>query len=125
MDAARAAADDGNEEVLGVDIGASPVEGRLLVDPIDGAGSGDTDDPDGEPGLTPEEAATDGVGLPGGDGDDDGDHRRLPAVFRANANRWYVPDSDTHDWAVRTRDGGRRYYKTLDGAAERLRREYQ
>ncbi|MFC7138201.1 hypothetical protein ACFQRB_20455 [Halobaculum litoreum] len=47
-----------------------------------------------------------------------------PDVFETHADRWYEPDSRTYAWAVRTADGGRRYFKTEE-AAERLRREYE
>ena len=40
------------------------------------------------------------------------------------ANRWYRPDSDTYEYAVRTPDGGRRYLKTRDGAVTALERYY-
>ncbi|WP_435069429.1 polyphosphate kinase 1 [Haloplanus sp. C73] len=45
--------------------------------------------------------------------------------FDAYAEHWYRPDSDTYDWAVRTTDGRRRYFKTRDGARRRLRAEYE
>lgn len=46
------------------------------------------------------------------------------SVFETHAEHWYHPDSETYDWAVRTTDGDRRYFKTRDGAEERLRSEY-
>jgi polyphosphate kinase len=45
-------------------------------------------------------------------------------VFAAHPDRWYRPESDRYDWAVRTSDGDRRYFRTREGAAERLRAEY-
>ncbi|MBV0900227.1 polyphosphate kinase 1 [Haloarcula salina] len=39
-------------------------------------------------------------------------------------DRWYVPDSDTYAYAVRTPDGDRRYLKTKAGTADLLRRLY-
>ena len=48
-----------------------------------------------------------------------------PSVFDAYSDRWYRPDSETYDWAVRTKSGERRYFKTRDGARDRLRTEYE
>lgn len=47
------------------------------------------------------------------------------SVFDAHADHWYRPDSETYDWAVRTTDGERRYFKTRDGARNRLQTEYE
>ena len=47
------------------------------------------------------------------------------SVFDTYSDRWYHPDSETYDWAVRTTDGERRYFKTRDGARDRLRTEYE
>jgi polyphosphate kinase len=55
-------------------------------------------------------------------GDDEVPDRN--SVFDAYADKWYVPDSDQHDFAVRTTDGDRRYFVTRDGARERLLAEY-
>jgi len=66
-----------------------------------------------------------------GDGDDDADpdHTRSDggdaSVFDTHADRWYRPESETYDWAVRTADGERRYFKTRAGARDRLRSEYE
>ncbi|GGN97189.1 polyphosphate kinase 1 [Haloarcula pellucida] len=38
--------------------------------------------------------------------------------------KWYRPDSDVYDYAVRTPDGERRYLKTRDGVASLLERLY-
>ncbi|WP_277554009.1 polyphosphate kinase 1 [Halobaculum limi] len=46
-------------------------------------------------------------------------------VLDRHDDQWYRPDSETYGWAVRTADGDRRYYKTRDGAAARLRAEYE
>jgi polyphosphate kinase len=48
-----------------------------------------------------------------------------PAVFDRHPDRWYVPESEEYPLAVRTVDGDRRYYRTVEGAATRLRREYE
>ena len=53
--------------------------------------------------------------------DEDG----LPDIFDKYNDRWYEPDSDTYRLAVRPADGGRAYFKTIDGAATRLREEYE
>lgn len=74
--------------------------------------------------------------LQGDDGGDDGADQSdsgapdqsdsgLPEVFERHDSRWYRPDSQKHDFAVTLPgDGGRKYYKTQDGAADRLRTEF-
>jgi polyphosphate kinase len=47
------------------------------------------------------------------------------SAFDVYADHWYRPDSETYDWAVRTAEGERRYFKTRDGARNRLRTEYE
>ncbi|SDF72127.1 polyphosphate kinase [Halorubrum xinjiangense] len=47
------------------------------------------------------------------------------SVFEAYPDRWYRPDSETYEWAVRTAAGERRYFKTRDGARNRLQTEYE
>lgn len=47
------------------------------------------------------------------------------SVFDIHADRWYRPDSETYDWAVRTTNGERRYFKTREGARNRLQTEYE
>jgi polyphosphate kinase len=47
------------------------------------------------------------------------------SVFDRYAEHCYRPDSKTYEWAVRTGDGDRRYFKTRDGARARLRAEYE
>ena len=88
-----------------------PVVGReLLVEPVEEpARAGDGDD------------GTDEDSVPSSDGNGNGD---LPLVFRHHPDRWYVPDSDRYDFAVRTPDGGRRYYESTDGAARALEELY-
>jgi len=49
----------------------------------------------------------------------------LPGVFDRHEDRWYRPDSKRNDFAVRLPDDrGTKYYKTQEGAAERLRKEF-
>ena len=61
---------------------------------------------------------------------DGGDTERLTTVrgdadpLERYADRWYRPDSQTYDYAVRTPEGGRRYLKTKDGAVRALERYY-
>ena len=60
-----------------------------------------------------------------GSGAPDQEGSSLPGVFDRHDDRWYRPDSKKYDFAVRLPDdGGTKYYKTQEGAAERLRREY-
>ena len=47
------------------------------------------------------------------------------SVFDTHSDDWYQPDSETYGWAVRTTAGERRYYKTRDGARDRLQAEYE
>ncbi|ELZ43423.1 polyphosphate kinase [Halorubrum coriense DSM 10284] len=81
------------------------------------------------------EAASDG-GVDGGrdssatiddsDGDEEGrSDGGTVSFFDRYAEHWYHPDSETYEWAVRTGDGDRRYFKTRDGARTRLRAEYE
>jgi polyphosphate kinase len=48
-----------------------------------------------------------------------------PSVFDTYSEHWYRPDSETYDWAVWTGDGDRRYFKTRDGARNRLQSEHE
>lgn len=49
----------------------------------------------------------------------------LPAIFERYSDRWHVPDSSKgNKFAVKRADDRLMYYKTVDGAAERLRQEY-
>ncbi|OYR62679.1 polyphosphate kinase 1 [Halorubrum ezzemoulense] len=47
------------------------------------------------------------------------------SVFDVYSEYWYRPDSETYDWAVRTAQGDRRYFKTREGARDRLQTEYK
>ena len=47
------------------------------------------------------------------------------SIFNRYAEHWYRPNSKKYEWAVRTVDGERRYFKTRDGARARLRAEYE
>ncbi|WP_424002288.1 polyphosphate kinase 1 [Haloarcula salina] len=46
------------------------------------------------------------------------------SVLSSFGDRWYVPNSDTYAYAVRTPDGDRRYLKTKAGAVDLLERLY-
>jgi polyphosphate kinase len=65
------------------------------------------------------------------DGDKDGDPEEVrpddetQSVFETRSEHWYRPDSEQYGWAVRTTDGERRYFKTREGARDRLRSEYE
>jgi polyphosphate kinase len=46
-------------------------------------------------------------------------------VFDRHDDHWYRPDSDKYQFTVRLPDSDdRKYYKTQDNAAKRLRKEY-
>ncbi|WP_096389939.1 polyphosphate kinase 1 [Halopenitus persicus] len=81
-------------------------------------------DPDGsDDGPTNPDGSDDGPTNPDGSDDD----RTLSgdiSVFETYSERWYHPDSESYEWAVRTTDGNRRYFKTRSGARDRLRSEY-
>lgn len=49
----------------------------------------------------------------------------LPEIFDKHSDKWYEPDSDNYILAVRPAGGGRAYFKTTEGAATRLREEYE
>lgn len=49
----------------------------------------------------------------------------LPEVFEKHSDKWYEPDSKNNNFAVRLKNGQRKYYKTVEYAAERLRDEYE
>jgi polyphosphate kinase len=109
MAATEAALDRGYGPGMAVD--PDLIEEELLVEDV-GESEPDADsvEPDG---TTPD----DDGGRPHSDGGD-------ASIFDAYAEHWYRPDSDAYDWAVRTTDGERRYFKTRDGARRRLRAEY-
>ena len=49
---------------------------------------------------------------------------KLDDPMEVHADKWYEPDSDTYVVAIELPDGDRRYYKTEEGAANRLIHEY-
>ncbi|WP_280535799.1 polyphosphate kinase 1 [Halopenitus sp. POP-27] len=84
-------------------------EADAMATETDGAGPGD---------VEIDRTASNGSG---GDGTEPAEI----SVFEAYSDRWYHPDSETYEWAVRTIDGNRRYFKTRSGARERLQSEYE
>jgi polyphosphate kinase len=122
---------------LGMAVDESLVDETLLIEPVDDAPASETA-ADGEAGEAPgDEGAADEptAGEMADDTTADGERgeatapeadggSQAPSVFRQYEAHWYRPDSETYDWAVRTPDGERRYFKTREGAAARLRRDY-
>ena len=99
MDATTAAAEDGYGPGMVVD--DDVIDEELLVEPR----------PDADTTVEPAQTEADAT-------------ERARTAFDVYPDRWYHPDSVEHEWAVRTADGDRRYYKTREGALERLQREY-
>ena len=102
------------------------VDGDLLVEPV-----GDAPDAveDGEPGPAARpgsEATEDGAveTASATDGPSPAGDDSLPEALTANADRWYVPDSDRYAFAVHTPDGDRRYFRSADGAAAAITELY-
>ncbi len=109
MEATEAAVERGYG--TGMEVDTDLVSGDLLVEPVATA-DGDADTGRDERAATTqddEQAHSDGGTV---------------SVFDTHAEHWYRPDSETYNWAVRTSDGDRRYFKTRDGAQARLRAEY-
>jgi polyphosphate kinase len=103
MDEARAALAD-DEVTTGIACEFDLPDTGILVEP-----AGETA---GEP-APPERTDGEGVAESG---------EELPEVLAAHRDRWYVPDSATYAYAVRTPDGGREYRKTARGAAKLVER---
>ena len=62
---------------------------------------------------------------PDSDGTDDETQTERPALMEQYSDRWYEPDSDTYEYAVRTPDGNRAYRKTEEGALAVLEQYYE
>ncbi|MYL68669.1 hypothetical protein [Halorubrum distributum] len=101
-----------------------PVEPELLVEPVEGkptpsalisSADGETTEENRLASTTASDETADG--LP-----DDGES--LPEPMRAYPDRWYIPDSNTYAYAVRTPDCGRAYRKTTDLIARLLEQHY-
>ncbi|WP_299267440.1 polyphosphate kinase 1 [Halorientalis sp.] len=118
------------DDDLGVETTASPpTETELLVAPTEErADVAEAERPDAEStpnGGQPVESGSAGhsagaVRDTGPGADDD-----LPEAMDRHRDRWYVPDSDTYSFAVRTPDGGRAYRKTADSAAALVAEYYE
>lgn len=76
-----------------------------------------------------EEAGTgDSVTEEDGDekGEEMGDSDSEPAALQRHSEKWYVPDSQKgYKYAVKMPTGRRKYYKTAEQAAKRLKKEYE
>ena len=125
MTATERALDRGHGPGMVVDM--DRIDSELLVEPVAerDAGSGEAEDAEESEDAGESEDADSDAQAEDADGEaeprPDGD----ASVFEAHADRWYRPDSDTYGWAVRTRAGERRYFKTRSGARDRLRAEYE
>jgi len=122
MDATERAVEEGAHAGMSVD--EDLIGGDLLIEPtsespdaaerpsvvVDGRSAADADSTETDAGATADSPSEDGS---------------EESVFEAHPDRWYRPDSERYEWAVRTVDGGRRYFETREGAAERLRAEYE
>jgi len=53
-----------------------------------------------------------------------GEEARVDDPLEVHSDKWYKPDSDTYVIAIELPDGEVRYYKTEQGAANRLINEY-
>jgi polyphosphate kinase len=94
------------------------IEEELLIEHIDE--DGDSTESDTNSGY---EENTDTVDADDGEQmQSDGEN---PSIFDVYSEYWYRPDSEQYEWAVQTTDGGRRYFKTREGARNRLRSEYE
>ncbi|MFB6250790.1 MAG: polyphosphate kinase 1 [Halobellus sp.] len=112
----------GPETETGVD-GRSDLEDGIE---FDGRSESEAENAPDEP-SEPEAETGANVDPDGGDHSDSRPHSDGggQSVFDRHSEHWYQPDSDTYDWAVRTIEGDRRYFKTRDGARRRLRSEYE
>lgn len=109
MEASEAAAGRGYGPGMVID--TELVDGDLLINDVsDDRQSGEFADTGESAVADANEAQSDGGDL---------------SIFDLYSEHWYHPDSETYDWAVRTADGHRRYFKTRDGARNRLQREYE
>lgn len=109
MEASVAAADRGYGPGMVID--TELVDGDLLIDDV----SGNRSDVDSDDESDPAVADAKVVESDGGN----------TSIFDVYSEHWYHPDSETYGWTVRTAGGDRRYFKTREGARERLRKEYE
>jgi polyphosphate kinase len=95
----------------GMEVDTECLEGSLLVEPVA--------EPDTDTESEPSDEASDDA-----DGKSTYSDGGNSSVFDVYSKHWYHPDSKTYDFAVRTTDGERRYFKTREGARNRLQSEY-
>ncbi len=113
----------------GIDVDSELIDRELLVEPVSEKGTTTESGSETQAQATTESASdaekTDDVATPPEEEEStvqsDG---RGGSVFDAYADRWYRPDSKQFDWAVQTADDERRYFKTREGARNRLESEY-
>jgi polyphosphate kinase len=130
MDRARAAHEAGDDR--GIVPEHPSVETTLLCEgPADTApDAGLSPEPTGEHGSDAADPDAPDEGEPNAHvTSDEGGHTvdtavdgALPAALADHPDRWYVPDSDRYEFAVRTPDGGRDYRKTKEAAAALVKR---
>jgi polyphosphate kinase len=105
---------------VGMDVADDVTDHGLLIDSVgndpETQERGDTGTESSD--STAEPVSEDGGNLPPTGGESS------RSVFDVYAERWYVPDSEQYDFAVRTADGDRRYFATRAGARDRLLVEY-
>ncbi|TKX68565.1 hypothetical protein [Halorubrum sp. SP9] len=53
-----------------------------------------------------------------------GEEAKMDDPLEVHSDKWYEPDSDTYSFAIELANGEKRYYKTEEGAANRLIDEY-
>jgi polyphosphate kinase len=114
MACARAAHETGDDR--GIVPEHPAVETDLLLDGRSTRTDTETDDESDQSGTADMGSNDDAAADRRAEGDD------LPAVLGAHPDRWYVPDSQRYDFAVRTPDGDRAYRKTAKSAAALVER---
>jgi polyphosphate kinase len=110
MEQTRKAAHSGHER-LGHDLDVSIESGILVEAPEESSTSGSPESDSSESQQNSTTQSTDGG-------------RTSDGPLDRYDDRWYRPESDIYDFAVRTPDGDRRYLKTREGATAALTRFY-
>lgn len=79
-----------------------------------------------DPRVEEDEASSEPEEDPESEDEQDGDSDDLPPIFEERSERWYRPNTQKgHKFAVRMPEGvSTKYYQTVEGAANRLRKEY-
>jgi polyphosphate kinase len=122
MDETRAAAE--NEHLTRGIPREYPVDGDLLVEPVDTDGPSEADGSERATDEGETDHVADGDGSSREDGSPESSEDGHDPLARHDG-RWYVPDSEQYDYVVRTPDGDRRYFETRTGAADCLERFYE